>query len=273
MNIEKINPLQKMNSPFGAKIKLDFTAGRFLIRTIETPEELRRACLLRYQVFQVEMIGSDILEGEDHDEFDRLSDHLAIFDTKSNQIIATCRLNCSLFSNRFYSEQEFNCAPLISRPETKLEIGRVCVHRDFRKGIVIMLLWRAIAAYMEKTESRILFGCGSIATQDPTEAAILYRYLEEEGKIRPAFNISPSEKYRSVDFEKILSNYNRPLERTERAQAESLLPSLCRSYFDIGCFAPGAPAFDREFKCIDFLTILDVNELSPQIRKKMMGNI
>ena len=87
---------------FENKVKLEINIGRFCIKTILTHEDLKQAFLLRYQVFQVEMVGSSLLYGEDHDEFDKISDHLAIFDLKSNQMIATCRLNCSLFSNRFY---------------------------------------------------------------------------------------------------------------------------------------------------------------------------
>jgi putative hemolysin len=264
---------EQVISTYEAKIKLRMSVGRFVIKTITTVEELQQAFLLRYQVFQVEMIGSQILLGEDKDEFDRLSDHLAIFDTKTNQMIATCRLNCSLFSQRFYSEQEFHCASLMERPETKLEIGRVCVHRDFRKGIVIMLLWRGLAEYMGKTETRFLFGCGSVATLDPLEAVVIYRYLEEEGKVRNTLNITPTEQFKSAEFEKNLLMLRGPLAANERALAESLLPSLCRSYFDIGCYVPGTPAFDYDFKCIDFLTVLDVNELDPQMRRKMLGSI
>lgn len=271
MNTEDLKMIQKKPFSFEAKVNLQISAGRFTIKTITSTEELKKAFSLRYQVFQVEMVGSEVLIGEDHDEYDQVSDHLAIFDTQSNQMIATCRLNCSLFSNRFYSEQEFKCAALISLPDIKLEIGRVCVHQDFRKGIVIMLLWKAIAEYMLKTESKFLFGCGSVQTQNPKEAVILYRYLQETGKIRNSYEISPTEKYQSAEFESLLLNYERLLNADEQALAKNLLPSLCRSYFDIGCFSPGKPAFDRDFKCIDFLTILDVNELSPLIRRKMMG--
>ena len=269
MNLENLTVAK--SAAFSAKINLHISVGRFTIRTISAPEELAEAFRLRFQVFQVEKAGSEISNGVDHDEFDFLSDHLAIFETKTNQMIATCRLNCSLFSNRFYSEQEFNCASLLNLVGTKMEIGRVCVQREFRKGIIVMLLWRAIAEYMKKSESRYLFGCGSVETLNAKDAVILYRYLEEEKKINLKLNITPTEKFRSVEFDRLLLEYQRPLQSTERQFAENLLPSLCRSYFDIGCFTPGAPAFDFDFKCIDFLTILDVNDLDRQVRRKMFG--
>ena len=168
MNHDKLLNNEKGSSFFGAKIKIENSAGRFTLRTLSTMAELSQAFQLRFQVFQVEMGGGNVFEGRDHDEFDWVSDHIGIFDSKSDQMIATCRLNCSLFSNKFYSEQEFNCSQLIQQPQTKLEIGRVCVRREFRKGIVIMLLWRAIAQYMNKSQARFLFGCGSVQ---------LFRYM------------------------------------------------------------------------------------------------
>ena len=60
MNTEKLNSFQKIKFPFDANVKLQIAAGRFLIRTISSQEELQQAFLLRYQVFQVEMIGSQI---------------------------------------------------------------------------------------------------------------------------------------------------------------------------------------------------------------------
>jgi putative hemolysin len=259
--------------PFNAKVQLEMKVGRFLIKTVNRSEELIEAFALRYQVFQNEMVGVGTGFGLDSDRFDAGADHLAIIDETTGSMIATCRLNSSLFTQNFYSEQEFNCFELISRPETKLEIGRVCVHRDFRRSAIILMLWRAIAEYMSKTGTELLFGCGSVQTQDPREAFILYRYLEREGKLRTDVGVSPSEEYRFTEFEHILSgNRAHALTLTEEVMADGLLPPLCKSYFDIGCYAAGAPAIDREFKCIDFLTVLESKTLDPRVRKRMFGS-
>lgn len=254
------------------------TVGKFLVKTIDSEEELRRACMLRYQVFQKETIGiqdsPDSVDSDqlDTDEYDFDADHLAIIDTQTSQIVATCRLNSSLFVNRFYTEQEFQCQELLDLSETKLEIGRVCVHPDFRRGAIILILWRAIAEYMIKTQTRILFGCGSVMTQDPKETALLYRHLLSLGKVRESQNIQPTSKYRFREFESLLSDTRHlPLTEAERVMAEAILPPLCQSYFDIGCYVPGVPAIDRDFKCIDFLTILKSDELNEKLRQKMFG--
>jgi putative hemolysin len=254
-----------------ARVSLESRSGRFLIRTLGTRAEREEAFRLRYQVFQVEMLGFPQEDGEDCDAYDEHSDHLGVFDTRSGAMIATCRLNCSLFSDRFYSEQEFHCRSLLDRPETKLEIGRVCVHRDFRKGIIVMLLWKAIAEYMVKTDTQILFGCCSIPTLDPNEADLLYRYLTELGKLRLNLNVRPTDDFRDSTFEALCMQVRDPLNDAEKIRVQALLPSLCRSYFDIGCFIPGPPAFDRDFRCLDFLTVLEQDQLNASIRRKMLA--
>jgi putative hemolysin len=272
LSLENFARKIQLPQSFKPKIKLEIKVGRFLTKTISSIEELRVAFLLRYQVFQVEMIGHQNAEGEDCDKYDELSDHVGVFDTKTNQMIATCRLNCSLFSNQFYSSQEFDCESLLNRPENKLEIGRVCVHRDFRSSIILMLLWRAIAEYMSKANVEILFGCGSVMTQDPNDALILFKYIDAKGRISSQFEVSVTEKYRSKEFESLLLTNTQKITEKEILRAELLLPPLCKSYFDIGCKISGPPAFDNDFKCIDFLTILESKNLNPRVRQKMIEN-
>ena len=157
-------------SQFKRKFEFEMKQGRYILKTLETAEELKAAFRLRYKVFQVELIGLEDNDFEDHDQYDFHADHLGIFDSKSGFLIATCRLNHSDFCKSFYSEQEFTIQPLLDNNLRKLELGRVCVHNDYRKGIIIILLWRAIAKYIEISKSEILFGCGSVSTEDPEKA-------------------------------------------------------------------------------------------------------
>lgn len=257
---------------FKRKFNFEMQQGRYILKTLETAAELKAAFRLRYKVFQVEMIGLEDHDLEDHDQYDFNADHLGIFDSKSGFLIATCRLNHSDYCKSFYSEQEFTLKPLLDNNLRKLELGRVCVHNDYRKGIIIILLWRAIAKYIEISKADILFGCGSVSTEEPTKAYLLYRYLLENGKIRPHEGVEPTEKYLSKDFERLHTESALTVSAQEAKEAEALLPPLCRSYFDIGCFVPTKPAFDSDFKCIDFLTVLHISELDPQVKKKLFGD-
>jgi putative hemolysin len=258
--------------PRQPNIAFSLEMGRFQIKTVHLPLELKKVFSLRYQTFHVEMAGlREDESGLDQDEFDEVADHVAIFDKESGQVLASCRLICSRFSDHFYSEQEFDCQPLLRGPEIKVELGRVCVRNTYRKSILMALLWKGIAEYIVQTKSDILFGCGSIPTLDPEEAAKLYLHFREHGQLTAANNITVKEKYRSAEFEESLSKIRSPLGKEDKEKTEALIPSLCRSYFDMGCRVLSLPAFDHEFKCIDFLISLDLSELSPRVKKRMFG--
>jgi putative hemolysin len=49
------------------------------------------------------------------------------------------------------------------------------------------------------------------------------------------------------------------------------VPKLLRAYLSVGAKICGPPALDREFKTIDFLTLLDLERLPLSARSKFMG--
>ena len=251
--------------------KIDFSAGKYIVKTVESRQELQQSLKLRYQVFQVEMLGQTESDNLDQDQFDEFADHLIITDNDKNVVAATCRINHSSFCKHFYTEQEFSIQPLLENSLNKMEIGRVCINSEYRKGAVIILLWKAIAAYLKTSNTDILFGCGSVKTEDPKLALILFKYLKLTNKVSLLENIHPIGQYRSKIFEIELEKNKSELAYEEVSIAKSLLPPLCKAYFDIGCFVPCAPAFDSDFKCIDFLTVLKVKNLDAKIRQKMLG--
>jgi putative hemolysin len=58
----------------------------------------------------------------------------------------------------------------------------------------------------------------------------------------------------------------------QKQEAEELLPSLLKSYLKLGSKVLARPAFDRDFDCLDFLTVLKRNELSASIDRKFNVN-
>jgi putative hemolysin len=257
---------------FRPKVEISHSIGSFQLKTVSNSEELIEALKLRYQVFHREMIGKTKPHGIDVDEFDFVCDHLIIRDQRSNRIVGTYRLNCSLFSNRFYSENEFEMAPILTSKGTKLELGRACIDKEFRRGAVISLLWKGIALYMAKTNSDLVFGCASVKTQSPRQAALLYRYFEEQNRFRADYFCPPKEKFSMPNIDLWIQSLDRDLSLEEGSEAEALVPSLCQAYLKAGAYLGGEPAYDEEFKCIDFLTILEKDDLNKTLWKKHTAN-
>jgi len=54
--------------------------------------------------------------------------------------------------------------------------------------------------------------------------------------------------------------------------ASDKLPKLLRTYLAIGAKICGPPAIDREFKTIDFLTLIDLETLSPRMRVRFLNS-
>lgn len=253
---------------FKPKIEIQSEVGPFLVKTVTNTEELKEALTLRYEVFHKEMLGKKNLQGIDVDEFDFNCDHLVIKEKRSGRVVGTYRLNCSLFTDDFYSAKEFVLGKIMQLPGVKLELGRACIHKDFRRGILISLLWRGIAEYMAACDAKYLFGCATVKTDDPRDAALLTRYFEEENRISAGLRTRPTLPFTMPLLNYFLNDIQHPLNESQKAHAQELIPPLCRAYLNAGAAIGGEPAWDQEFKCIDFLTILKRDDLNRTLWKK-----
>lgn len=254
---------------FQPKVKIYQEAGPFILKTVSNSDELIEALKLRYEVFHLEMIGRQTKTKVDVDAFDFICDHLIIVDKKSQKIVGTYRLNCSLFSAQFYSANEFNLRRILEQPGSKLELGRACIHSDYRRGIVISMLWRGIAEYMNATGSQILFGCASIKTESARCAALIYQYFKQQGRFKEEYLTPPMSAYSMENLDLWIASFKeRSLTEVELNEAEELIPPLCRAYLKAGAYLGGEPAYDPEFRCIDFLTILPLENLNRTLWRK-----
>lgn len=231
---------------------------RFIIKTAENEAELKCALMLRHDVFYKELMGKTKLSGLDKDKFDYKCDHLIIIEKKSGMVIGTYRMISSLFSKNFYSATEFNIKPLLKLPGEKLEIGRACVHKDYRTGSTIALLWRGISEYMKLTNTQYLFGCSSIMTTDKKEIAGISKYfMDDPRNLILTVAINPRLKYR-VKYLKDIAD----------ADVSSLIPPLVKSYMKMGAVVCCNPAMDRKFRCVDYLTLFSTVASSEKTKKR-----
>jgi putative hemolysin len=253
---------------FNPKVSIHFEKGPFILKTVSKRRELIAALKLRYDVFFKEFKGAKAAVGVDVDAYDRICDHLVIVERESGKIVGTYRLNSSLYSQKFYSAEEFQMQAFLKHPATKLEMGRACVHKDFRRGIVMALLWRGIAEYMQKTQTQFLFGCGSVKTEKPDEAALLLVYFEKTNRVSHEFQCEPTSRYHMPGLAEQAAQIRGQWTPELQQRAESLVPALFKSYLKAGAQICGTPAYDRDFHCIDFLVIMDKEHLNDTHSKK-----
>jgi len=270
--LEKIDSEMKLHHykirNFESKINFEFSRGSYLIKTVTNGDELEECLKLRFEVFHREYMNKKRNHGVDIDRLDESCDHLMIYDQKLKQTIGTYRLNSSLFGDTFYSAGEFNLGKILELPGNKLELGRACIHRDYRTGVVIALLWRGIAEYIQRTETKVLFGCSSVKTMEPLQIGLITKYLGDIGALGQEYEVTPTKKFRVKQLERVLEYIDTHPHEYSPAAVKEQLPALFQSYLRMNARICGEPALDREFHCIDFLTVIKMNELNSAHKEK-----
>jgi putative hemolysin len=248
-------------SQLPSKKDIRLEAGPYIARLALTESEKEAAFRLRFLVFNLEMnegLESAFVDGLDRDRYDDVCDHLIIEEKTTGSIVGTYRLQMGDVAARnfgYYSEQEFCFAPYESMRNQIVELGRACIHRAHRSPEVLHLLWRGIARYALANGGRYMMGCCSLNSQDSEVGHAVYASLTG-CMVEPVLQTVATEAYRLPA----------PVRELEPERA----PKLLRAYLAIGARICGEPAIDREFKSIDFLTLLDLHTLHPRMAARFL---
>lgn len=261
--LKSLNPVKLLKDRqfplknFQTKVHVYQSSENFILKTVENEFELRQVLKLRHEIFYRELQNKEAATQMDIDELDGVCDHLIILDKKTSKVVGTYRMISSTFSESFYSEGEFDLTSVKQLPGNKLELGRACIHAEYRSGAIINLLWKGIAEYIKKTDTKYLFGCASVQTTDPVQASRLLAYLRSQGLSTDELGVAPTPAYRAELME---------VEVTDAMSKE--IPALVQSYILAGAKFHGQPALDRDFGCFDFFMMLKVDEMSRLFRRR-----
>lgn len=257
-------------------------AGRYRLRLAETRCDREAACRLRFRVFNLELgegLESSYETGLDSDRFDLCCEHLLVEDkaelSPSRRIVGTYRMQSGETASRwfgYYSEQEFEFAPYEPLRANILELGRASIDRQHRTSEVLMLLWRGIAQFACGMGLRYLIGCSSLTSRNPAEGWQLYRQLAT-WRVAPEFETAPTDAY-ACSTRLADARVQAPACAVESNGAdcdEVKVPRLLKTYLAIGARIAAPPAWDRAFGTIDFLTLLDLEMLTPAARNRFLA--
>ena len=224
--------------------------------------DLAEAQELRFRVFNLELgegLSESYLTGRDEDLYDHQCDHLLVRELETGSVIGTYRLQTLETAENgygFYTANEFDIRQIPSHHlKNSVELGRACIAREHRNGRVLYLLWRGIVKFMRLKSKNVLFGCCSITSQDQKEAWLVYEYTRRIGVVREDFSVVPLPSFSC-------------LLHTSLAGADALevsLPVLFQKYIDFGATVCSPPAIDREFKTIDYLVFLNLDEMDQRM--------
>jgi putative hemolysin len=225
-----------------------------------SPSDILEAQRLRYRVFAGEM-GANLpsrTPGVDHDIYDPYCEHLVVRDTQTGEVVGTYRILSPENARQigYYSENEFDLTRLQHLRPRLVEIGRSCVHPDYRTGATITLLWSGLAQYMTEKGYDYLTGCASISMADGGHAAAsLYNRLSEY--------LGPQE-YR------VFPRCPLPLAALQQDRPAET-PPLIKGYLRAGAWICGEPAWDPDFNTADLPILLPMAKVSNRYAKHYLG--
>ncbi|MCU0224854.1 MAG: GNAT family N-acetyltransferase [Acidobacteria bacterium] len=221
-------------------------------------DEIDSALALRYQIFAREF-GAEISgprPGIDEDEFDRHCDHLLVRDDDRNEVVGTYRLltpERAAAAGRYYSAGEFDLSRVLRADRRVLEVGRSCVHPDYRHGGVIALLWSGIGAALDLYRIDFLMGCASVHDEDGARIGALYTRLAEHHLSPEGERVRPLQPLPGFD----------PASPAEPAE----LPALLKGYLRVGATIGGEPCWDPAFHAADFFIWLAARGITDRYRR------
>jgi putative hemolysin len=241
-------------------------AGGITVSWARHLDEVREAQRLRYEVFANEMgarlTGS--IAGHDIDLFDNYCEHLLVRDQQTLQVIGTYRVLTPAQATRVgstYSDTEFDLTRLRSLRDRMVELGRSCVHPQYRHGGVIMALWSALAEFMVRNQLDTMIGCASVpmlhnGVVSGDVAASIWRQIQ-------ATHMAPVEYH-------VRPRLPLPIEQLD-SSLEVEPPALIKGYLRLGAKVLGAPAWDPDFNSADLPMLMRIADLPSRYRKHFLG--
>lgn len=243
------------------------TGPSFTVKLAETDEELRAAQRLRYDVFVRELGGGgemvDHAEGLERDQFDPYFDHMLAYDDVTGEVVGVYRLlpgDRVAEVGRFYSEDEYDLTVLKNSGRKLLELGRSCLHPDFRGGTAMYHLWNGLAKYVSEREIEVLFGVASFHGTDVKHLAQPLSMLHHNHLAPPELRVrAQPDVYQNMNLV--------PKDALDRRSAMLQVPALIKAYLRLGGFVGEGAFIDHAFNTTDVCLILDTTRMNERQRR------
>jgi len=228
----------------------------YILTTAENFWDKIQCFIFRKKVFSSEYENKNYWPW-DYDQYDKYFNHLVIWDKKSHQICGTYRLQLVTDLEQSYSNKEFELDDWIKSSGQKLELGRACIDNSHRNGQVLDLLWKGIGHFAKTYQVQYLFGLTSLSTLDMLQISQITKYLVDQKLLNLETAISARKEF-AMDIISCSKSFN----------MKEFLPPLLQSYLKAGANILSYPALDTKFGSVDYLTVLDINNLNSSYARR-----
>lgn len=249
--------------PQGEEATSAGNAARFTAWFSRSRREIMRAQRLRYRVFSEEYgAGIKAPFGLDRDRFDKHCLHLMVRDNRTGELVGYTRILMQSQLEKtggFYSAGEFELGMLKHLKGRIAEVGRTCIHRDYRGGAVIAILWARLTQFMLEEDVQYMIGCASLALGEKYDAAAIIAQIRANHLSAPHQRVTPKRPAPPL-----------PVAAGDDEGPGNGMPPLLRAYLRMGAEIGGEPCWDPEFNCLDFFVLMAVDRLPARYRQHFL---
>lgn len=244
----------------------------FETRLAQSSVDMLAGQALRYDVF-VEELGADgpMVDhdaGLECDVYDAHAQQLLLMDRmrpEHDQVVGVYRIMDDVAARAaggYYSETEYDLSPLRATGRPLLELGRSCLHADYRGGTAMLHLWQGLAGVVRDTGAEVLFGVASFHGIDPDALAQPLSVLARDHLAPPDLRV------RAVDYQRMDLT-----DDINRVAAMKQVPALIKAYLRLGGFVGDGAFVDRAFNTTDVCLVMDVARMKPRQRAMYGGGL
>jgi putative hemolysin len=246
------------NRPTQGRARPAKHAPAFRAQLLHDACELRAAERLRQRVFGPEYAArTSGPAGRDRDAFDPHCLHMGVRDERHATLAGYTRVLPDDRLQRtggFYAAREFELGMVARLPGRVAELGRTCTHPEYRGGALMAMLWSRLAEELQTRGIRFVVGCASVPLNGPGDPGAVIEHMRGQYPDEPEWRVHPKRRA--------------PV--SERVQGEAVLPALLKTCLQMGARVCGEPCWDPDFRCLDYLVLLDLEALSPRYGRRFL---
>ena len=244
-----------------------FGIGKYRARLAETSEDVARCQRLRYLTFRAGGSAErDDPRALDADEFDAVCRHMRVEETRSGQLVCCFRmlpLNDGSEIERSYSAKYYDLEALKAFPGKMVEMGRFCIHPDWRDPNILRIAWAAMSQHVEAEGVELLFGCSSFHGIDAEEYRDAFALLKEK-HLAPRRWLPRVKAPRVFRFARNLRFFKPDLKLAMRR-----MPPLLRTYLVMGGWVSDHAVIDTDLNTLHVFTGVEVSRV-PKARAALL---
>lgn len=239
---------------------LSLRKGRYSARLAETAADLTAAQALRGLSFRGDV------SRDDEDAFDSICRHILIEEQRGGTLVCCFRLlplRTGADIGQSYSAQYYELSGLNEFTGPMVEMGRFCIHPDWKDPDILRVAWGAMTQYVDEAGVELLFGCSSFQGTQAEAYMDAFALLKER-------HLAPKRflpRVKAPNVFRFAQKLRRLKPNAKRAQLG--MPPLLRTYLLMGGWVSDHAVVDRDLNTLHVFTGLEIRAIPPA-RKRLL---